>query len=65
MAPSVEVDLTEATPPKKMKQARLPFAPLNNQASKKGKCSFYIRKIEALHSPLVPKIQYINITVSI
>jgi len=35
MAPSVEVDLTEATPPKKMKQARLPFAPLNNQASKK------------------------------
>ena len=37
MAPSVEVDLTEATPPKKMKQARLPFAPLNNQASKKGK----------------------------
>ena len=36
MAPSVDVDLTEATPPKKMKQARLPFAPLNNQASKKG-----------------------------
>jgi len=35
MAPSVDVDLTEATPPKKMKQARLPFAPLNNQASKK------------------------------
>lgn len=27
MAPPEEVDLTSATPPKKMKQARLPFAP--------------------------------------
>eukprot|EP00092_Neocalanus_flemingeri_P038334 GFUD01041734.1.p1 GENE.GFUD01041734.1~~GFUD01041734.1.p1 ORF type:complete len:1462 (+),score=564.73 GFUD01041734.1:87-4472(+) len=32
MAPSVEVDLT--SPPKKMKQARLPFAPVNKQVSK-------------------------------
>eukprot|EP00090_Calanus_glacialis_P039402 TRINITY_DN6859_c0_g1_i1.p1 TRINITY_DN6859_c0_g1~~TRINITY_DN6859_c0_g1_i1.p1 ORF type:complete len:1442 (+),score=690.48 TRINITY_DN6859_c0_g1_i1:85-4410(+) len=31
MAPAIEVDLTSATPPKKMKQARLPFAPVNNQ----------------------------------
>jgi len=35
MAPSVEVDLTAATPPKKMKQARLPFAPVQNQSAKK------------------------------
>jgi len=34
MAPSVEVDLTSETPPKKMKQARLPFAPVNKQVSK-------------------------------
>jgi len=34
MAPSVEVDLTSDTPPKKMRQARLPFAPLNKQVSK-------------------------------
>ena len=34
MAPSVQVDLTSETPPKKMKQARLPFAPVNKQVSK-------------------------------
>ena len=28
-----EVDLTSETPPRKMKQARLPFAPLNKQAA--------------------------------
>ena len=28
-----EVDLTSETPPRKMKQARLPFAPLNKQAT--------------------------------
>ena len=34
MAPE-EIDLTAATPPKKMKQARLPFAPkpVNKQAT--------------------------------
>ena len=37
MAPTTpapeEVDLTAETPPRKMKQARLPFAPLNKQTT--------------------------------
>ena len=31
--PAEEVDLTSETPPRKMKQARLPFAPLNKQTT--------------------------------
>ena len=35
--PSEEVDLTSDTPPKKMKQARLPFAPLNKSSAASNK----------------------------
>ena len=35
--PPEEVDLTSDTPPKKMKQARLPFAPLNKSSAASNK----------------------------
>ena len=34
--PAVEVDLTKSTPTKSLKQARLPFAPINKSATKGG-----------------------------